>query len=150
MKKNKLTVMVLAALVLVTAAAAVWHLGTRAAAPEGTLRIETGTTVTELSLSRLPLTKVQGTVVNGKGEEKTIDAQGVPLSAVLSEAGITGCTRVLVVAEDEYSATVEAAEIAETGRVYLLISEDERPRLVVFGDKDSKRKVSDVARLVVE
>ncbi len=150
MKKNKWLLTALAALILVTAVAAVWHLTTRQTAAAGTLRIEAGGQVTELPLSKLPLTAVKGTVVNGKGEEKTIDALGTSLADVLAQADVTGYAQVTVVADDEYSATVTAEEIAQPDKVYLLMENGERPQLLVFGDANSKRNVSDVIRLVVQ
>lgn len=150
MKKNKWLLAALAALILVTAVAAVWHLATRQTSAAGTLRIEAGGQVTELPLSKLPLTAVKGTVVNGKGEEKTIDAPGTSLADALAQADVTRCTQVTVVADDEYSATVTAEEIAQPDKVYLLMQEGERPQLLVFGDANSKRNVSDVIRLVVQ
>lgn len=150
MKKNRLTIAIIAALVVITAIIAAVHLSTRTAPPGGILRIEAGGQATDLALSKLELTPVQGTVVNGKGEKRTINAQGVPLSGVLSQAGITTYTKVAAVADDEYSATVTAEEIAEPDRVFLLIDEEERPQLLVFGDSNSKRNVSNVIRLVVE
>ncbi len=150
MKKNKWLLAALAALILVTAVAAVWHLSTRQTAAAGTLRIEAGGQLTELPLSKLSLTAVKGTVVNGKGEEKPIDAPGTPLADVLARADVTGYTQVTVVADDEYSATVTAEEIAQPDKVYLLMQEGDRPQLLVFGDANSKRNVSDVIRLVVQ
>lgn len=150
MKKNKLPVAIITALFVLTAVIAVVHLSTRTAPPGGTLRIEIGNQVTDLDLNKLELTPVQGTVVNGKGDEKTIDAQGELLSSVLEKAGITDYTQVGVVADDEYSVTVTAGEIAEADCVYLLMEDGERPQLLVFGDPNSKRNVSNVIRLVVE
>lgn len=57
----------------------------------------------------------------------------------------------LVTAADEFSAVLTAQEVTEEGRVYLLREEgEERPRLIVFGDADSKRRVKDVARIEAE
>lgn len=78
-----------------------------------------------------------------------MDAQGAPLSAVLEQAGITAYTQVAVTADDEYSVTVTKEEAAAPGRVFLIIREGERPQLLVFGDANSKRNVSNVIRLTV-
>lgn len=149
MKKNKFLIVLLIVLVVVTAGAAVWHNATRVTAPQGTLRVECGDTVTEISLDQLQLSPVQGTVVNGKGEERTIDDQGVLLSQVLEQAGVSDYAQVEAVADDEYSATVTKDEIDQLDKVYLLVGEEDRPQLVVFGDENSKRNVSGVIRLVV-
>ena len=65
MKKNRFLILFLIALVVVSAGVAIWHNTTRVTAPEGTLRIEYGETVTQLPLDQLTLTSVQGTLVNG-------------------------------------------------------------------------------------
>lgn len=140
----------MAALLVLTAALAVIHLGSRTAVPEETLRVEAGGKTVELALSELTPQAVHGVVVNGKGEERTVDAQGAPLSQVLAQAGVTQYLQVTVVADDEYSAVVTAEEIEAEDRVFLLLEEGERPRLVVFGDSNSKRNVSGVIRLVAE
>lgn len=149
MKKNRFLILFLVVLVVVSAGVAIWHNTTRVTAPEGTLRIEYGETVTQLPLDQLTLTSVQGTLVNGKGEERTIDGQGILLSQVLNQAGISEYAQVEAVADDEYSAIVTKEEIDQPDQVYLLLEQEERPQLVVFGDENSKRNVSGVIRLVV-
>ena len=54
-----------------------------------------------------------------------------------------------MVSDDEYTATLQQEEVCEEGKAWLLVDEED-VRLVVFGDSDSKRKVKDVVRLVVE
>ena len=150
MKKVEPVKIAIIALVLITAVVAVFYLTTRPTAPEGTLRIESGGQVIELPLERLTFASVHGTTVNGKGEERTIDAQGVLLGQVLREAGILEFAEVTVTADDAYNAVVTAEEIAETDRVYLIQQDEGGLRLIVFGDSNSKRSVSDVASLSVK
>ena len=57
--------------------------------------------------------------------------------------------QVQVVSDDEYTATLQRDEVCEEGKAYLLVDE-ETLRLIVFGDKDSKRKVKNVVRLILE
>lgn len=138
-------------LILVTAAVAAFYLTTRTAVPEGALRVEFADgTAAELSLEELELVPVQGTVVNGKGEECTVSAQGILLSEVLREAGAAEYSTVTVTADDEYSARVTAEEIAGPGKVYLIRQEEDSMQLIVFGDKNSKRNVTNVVRLSVQ
>lgn len=87
------------------------------------------------------MSPVTGTVVNGKGEEKQIDAQGV----ILSEACGGEFSTATVTASDEYSAVVKSGEDA-----YLILSDDGSLRLIVFGDENSKRDVKDVVRIDFE
>lgn len=151
MKKMSPVKVAILILVLVTAAVATFYLTTRTAVPEGALRVEfaDGKAV-ELSLEELELVSVQGTVLNGKGEKCAINAQGILLSEVLREAGVAECFAVTVIADDEYSAQVMAEEIAEPGKVYLIQQEESGMQLIVFGDENSKRNVSNAARLSVQ
>lgn len=152
MKKNRV-VKIVVALVLVAAVFAVVHLSTRPAEEAGAIQVSFEEKTVSVLLSNLPLQDVSGTAVNGKGEEKAIEGKGTPLSEVLTQAGVdlSSIQQVRVAAADEFSAILTVQEIAEEGRVYLLQEEGEvRPRLVVFGDLDSKRRVKDVARIEVE
>ena len=150
MKKVEPVKIAIIVLIIITAIVAVFYLTTRPTASEGTLRIENGGQVIELPLERLTFASVHGTTVNGKGEERTIDAQGVLLFDVLREAGISEFAEVIVTADDAYSAVVTAEETAEPDRVYLIQQDEGGLRLIVFGDSNSKRSVSDVASLSVQ
>lgn len=150
MKEAKSAKIAIIALVLLTVIVAIVYLSTRPNTPEGTLRIENGSQVIELPLERLKFLPVRGTTVNGKGKERTIDAQGVLLSEVLREAGIGEFSEATVTAGDAYNATVTAEEIAAPDRVYLIQQDEGGLRLIVFGDSNSKRSVSDVASLSVK
>lgn len=149
MKKAEPIKMIVIAMVLITAIVAVFYLTGRTAVPGGALRIESGSRTLELPLEQLDLTAVQGAVINGRGEERAVDAQGVLLSQVLRDAGITEFSEVTVTADDEYSARVSAEEVAEADRVYLVRQDGGGMQLIVFGDTNSKRNVSDVVRLSV-
>lgn len=149
MKKNYKGIILIAVLLLATAGAALLHLTSRTDVSEGILQVEKDGIKIKIFTADLDTKMVAGTIVNGKGEEIAIDSPGVPLNELLADAGVTAENEVKVIADDEYSVTVTAAELSEMGRVYLLIEEGERPRLVVFGDPDSKRNVSGVIRLVV-
>lgn len=144
MKKRTPIYLAVAALALLTIIAAAVHLTTRADVPAGTLRVEYGGKAVELDVGKLELEPVQGTVRNGKGETKTVDGQGIALSKLLEQAGVGDYSAVTVTADDEYSADMTAEEAAESGRAYLLLEEDSSLQLVVFGDENSKRNVSNV------
>ena len=149
MKKVEPVKIVTIVLVLITAVVAIFYLTTRPTTSEDTLRIENGGQVIELPLEQLVFVPVHGATVNGKGEERTIDAQGFLLSEALREAGIEEFSEVTVTADDAYNAVVTAVEIAEPNRVYLIQQDEGGLRLVVFGDSNSKRSVSDVVSLSV-
>ena len=120
---------------LVTAILALVHLTTRTPEVEGSILIN-GEAV---DIAYLDLEQVTGTIVNGKGEEKQIDAQGINI-AKLFDGDYESIT---ITASDEYSAVVNADE---TDNAYLIL-DDENPGLVVFGDSNSKRCVRDVVRI---
>lgn len=151
--KKSLMLKIVAVLLLITAVLAVVHLSTRPAEEAGAIQVSFGGRTVSVPLSELPLQDVSGTAGNGKGEEKTIAGKGTPLSDALTRAGVdlSAIRRVTVSAADEFSAVLTAQEVTEEGRVYLLREEgEERPRLIVFGDADSKRRVKDVARIEAE
>ena len=138
-------------LFVMTAIAAVVHLSTRDEVPEGAIEVGTGEEVQIVDITALDYEHVSGTRVNGKGEEIQIEAQGIYFGTFLEEADITEYETVSVVADDAYSAELTATEIADGIEVYLIQEEgEERLRLVVFDEKDSKRSVSNVAQVIVE
>ncbi len=144
MKKIKSINIIIAALVLLTVIATAVHFATRTDVPEGALRVEYGGKAVELDVGKLELKPVQGTVRNGKGEEKTVAGQGIELGQLLEQAGAGDYTTVTVTADDEYGAQLTAEETAQPNKVYLLLEDDSSLRLVVFGDENSKRNVSNV------
>ena len=144
------TKVIVAVTVFITAVVAIFYLATRTAVPKGTLLVEYGGRAQELPLDRLELAAVQGTVVNGRGEERTVDAQSILLAQILRETGIMEFSEVTVTAGDEYSARVLAKEIAEPEKVYLIRQDEGGMQLIVLGNGNSKRHVSNVARLSVQ
>jgi len=146
--KNKLPIIMtcLAALVVVLA---IIHFATRTKVPEGAVSVETDGKISYLVLTDIPTSHVEGEIVNGKGDIKSIDGEGIRLEDALALVGVTNPKRVTAVADDEYNAVIEGNEIAHDAQVYLLV-EDGEGRLVVFGDPNSKRNVSHLTRLVVE
>ena len=150
MKKCKAGI-IIGVLLAITAIAAMVHLSTRNEVPEGAIEVMAGEEVHIVDITELEYEQVTGTRVNGKGEEIEIDAQGIYFGSFLEKVGITEYEVVSVVADDEYSAELTATEIADGIEVYLIQEEgEERLRLVVLGEKDSKRSVSNVAQVIVE
>ena len=140
MKQKKLILIILAALLLLTAALAILHLNTRDKVPEGAIMVIYNGETSYIEVDKLALTEVSGTVTNGKGEEKTVQAQGVPLFSLLDGEFQSAA----VSAEDEYAATVG---IEDVENAYLILSEDGSVRLVVFGDSNAKRDVKQVVKV---
>ena len=150
MKKHR-AVIFIAILLVITGVMALIYFNTREEVPEGAIEVVFGEETQMIDINKLTYEQVTGTRVNGKGEEKEVSASGILLKDVLSKAGIEEYTKVSVVADDAYSADVLAEEIHNNIEAYLIQEEGEvRLRLVVFGDKDSKRSVSNVAQIIVE
>lgn len=150
MKKNLRIVVLFAVLVALTAISAAVYLAAREEVPTGTLRLEASGETIRVPFADLELDDVKGTIVNGKGEEKIIDAQGILLADLLNAYQISGFDEVAVEADDAYSAAVTAEEVGAPEKVYLIAQEDGGVKMVVFGDANSKRNVSGVVRLQVQ
>lgn len=142
MKGKKWPVAIIAALIFVTAVLAVIHLTGRDNAADGMILLNDRGEISYIDPEQLSLTDVAGTTVNGKGEEKRIEAKGVPLDVV------TGANfdMVTVTADDAYTAQVGAEEFE---RAYLIV-DDGALRLIVFGDANAKRDVKHIVRIDVE
>lgn len=150
MKRKKQYLVILALLVL-TAVLAALHLTTRVSVPENAIRVTWNGKTTYLDVSDIGGEEVQGTLVNGKGKETAIDAQGMALSRALEKAyvDVSAVQSVTVTARDEFSAEVSGEELRQAGKAYLLCDE-EGAMLVVFGDSNAKRKVHQVERIDVQ
>ena len=149
MKKHKALIFVIG-LLLLTAVAAGAHLLTRDQVTEGTVQLIHGEKTYELEIGELDYKEVTGTRMNGKGEEIPVKASGILLKDVLELKSIVGYSKVKVVSDDSYSAELTVEEVKNDTKAYLLHEEEGKLRLVVFGDKNSKRSVSNVMQIVVE
>ena len=103
-----------------------------------------------VDISKLDYVQVTGTRMNGKGEEQIVDGPGIALKDLLSGQKIQNCTKVVVVSDDSYNAELTAEEVADGSKAFLIVEEENELRLVVFGDTNSKRSVSNVVQIVVE
>ena len=148
MKTRKALIFVIGLLLLTTLAAGA-HLLTREQVTEGTVQLIYGEKTCELEIDKLEYEQVTGTRLNGKGEEIPVDASGILLKTVLDKNEIKEYSKVVVVSNDSYQAQVTVEEIEEEKKVYLLHEEGEL-RLLVFGDTNSKRSVSNVVQIMVE
>ena len=147
--KSKKVLIFIGVLILLTVLAAVIHLSTREQVPENSIRIITDQKEYVVDITELDYETVSGTRVNGKGEEIPVEGDGIALRKLLSEYEIIEFSDVIIFSDDSYSAQLTKEEIEEENRVYLLMDEDSL-RLVVFGDKNSKRSVSNVVQIEVE
>lgn len=148
MSKRK-SIFLLITLAAITLGAAVFYLGNRESVEEGNLKITTAEGDLMIDTTKFELEQVTGTRINGKGEEKPVDGMGILIKDILDANDISEYVKVTVVSDDAYSAELSAEEVAEAGKAYLLYEEEEL-RLVVFGDENSKRSVSNVVEIIVE
>lgn len=146
---NRRSLALVAALLAVTALLASLHLHTRADVAPGSLLVMSDGAQQSLSVDALPLVAVEGSIVDGKGEERQIRAEGIALADALALAGAEVRERVTVVAADEYAAALTVDELGEPGKVWLICDGDGL-RLIVFGDENAKRDVKSVERVEVE
>ena len=148
MKKSKVVFLILL-LVVLTGVLSVVHLTTRNKVDAEEVQLTYKDKTYSVEYKKLDLEQVTGTRVNGKGEEKKVEAPGILLRKLLEEKDIEEYSQVTIVSDDSYSAKIAAEEIKEEEKAYLLLQEDEL-RLVVFGDENSKRSVSNVKQIIVE
>ena len=150
--KKRIVPILIAVLLIVTAAVAVWHLSTREQYEAGGLTVRFGGTETVLKADSLTKSEIRGETVNGKGETSAIDAQGVALSEVLKAAGAdpAAVERIEVIASDEYRAEVTGDELREEGKVCLILQDGGGFQMIVFGDPNSKRNVRDLVAVEVQ
>jgi len=149
MKTSKIKVFTIA-LIMITIFAALLHLNTRKVVAVGTIQLSVGGKTVTVDISKLDYVQVTGTRMNGKGEEQIVDGPGIALKDLLSGQKIQNCTKVVVVSDDSYNAELTAEEVADGSKAFLIVEEENELRLVVFGDTNSKRSVSNVVQIVVE
>ena len=143
---NKMKRLLFAVIILLASLTAIFsaiHLSCRTVRPEGQIVISIQGREEAKKISSLELTAVSGDIINGKGESRHIDGEGLRLSDII---GRSDFSEIEVIADDEYRARVSADEIE---KAWLLI-EGTDVRLLVFGDRNAKRDVKHVARLEVK
>lgn len=121
---------------MLTAILAVIHLKTRTPETEGEILINGKS----ISISDLDFSRVTGTIVNGKGEEKQIDSQGILLSDVCGN----DFSKITATASDEYSTEILPED---SENAYIILTDDGSLRLIVFGDSNAKRDVKNLVRI---
>ncbi len=149
MKIKNIKTAALILMILLTITAAIFHLTARDTVPAGCLRIVFNGTKTEVELSSLDLQHIQGAVVNGKGEERTIEAQGIAVSELIALAGTERYSAITVTADDEYHAELTAEDVAVSENAYFILQDDGGVQLIVFHDTNSKRNVTNVIQVEV-
>ena len=148
MKSNKIKI-VLGIVIILTTIFTIMHLSMCEDIPKHTLQIVSGQKTDTIDIDKLEYQQVTGIRVNGKGEELAVNAMGILLKDILNQNGISEFSKVIVISDDSYKAEVTAEEVLEETKVYILYEEEEL-RLIVFGDTNSKRSVSNVVQIVVE
>ena len=140
MKKKPLFI-VIAALVVIAAVLAVIVSNNMPKKEPCELIISENGTQTKIDLNSLKLVDVKGTITMASGKTKDIDSKGIEVRDLL--AGKKYST-VAVNAEDNYSAKLTAEDIEKPQNAYIILGEENRPRLVVMSDTNAKRDVKNV------
>ena len=152
-KRNIIIVLVL---IVLTAIVASIYLSGRPATPGGNITVFYEGKELSVMPFKADTVSLQGTVINGNGQQKEINSSGVSVQSALKLAGISpdDFSSARVVASDEYSASLSASEIASDATAFLIAASDDTGKakinLVVFGDTDAKRQVKDVVRIELE
>ncbi|MCR5543328.1 MAG: hypothetical protein K6F55_04190 [Eubacterium sp.] len=139
-KDNKIIIFVILGLLVITAVAAVIYLSQRAKTPEHSLVVVSGGKEKIIDIDKLDTFSFSGTVANGKGEKKEVEGEGLMIADIIKTSDYSMIT---VTSDDAYSAEINKDEM---DKAWLQI-EDGTARLIVFGDKDSKRNVKNVVRI---
>jgi len=142
---------ILAVIVLLTTAAAVWHLQSEPKVAGGVVLVRANDEESLVRLEDLPLEPVCGELTDGLGKPMQIQGEGIRLKDVLEMAGTEAkeLVRVTVIAADSYRAEVGGEELKEEDKGWLLVRKD-GAELVVFGDENRKRNVANVLQLEAE
>lgn len=150
MNKKKFTLVGIVILLIFTSVVAFAHINSRVNTSEGMLRIEIGNQVNLLSVDQLELVDIDGVLSNAKGESLVVDTQGIRLHDILTQTGAASYSQVTVIAADEYSAEVSSKEVNADDQVYVALQNDGGLQLIVFGDSNSKRNVTNLSRIIVK
>lgn len=150
--KHRFSLILIAVLLAITALCAFLHLSGRTDADPGELIVCSEGRQHTIDFDNLPQHSIKGEIVNGKGDVLPVSGSGASLSDVLISAGIDPekLTLATVIASDEYHAELTGNEICQPEKAWLLLQEDGSFRLIVFGDPDSKRNVTNVVRVEAE
>ena len=144
--KNRKLILAFVLLAAALIVAAVLHLSSRQVIGEGCIELIVGDSSQVVSLDDMSYEVVSGIRINGKGEEIPVEGMGFCLADWMNELAVTGHQKITVISDDSYSADIDAAE---SENAYFL-REEQQLRLVVFGDKDSKRSVSNIKQIIVQ
>ncbi len=130
-------------LLAITTGAAIWYNRSLNKTPEHSLVVVTGGEEKVVDIDKLDLVSFSGTAVNGKGEQKDIETEGIRLEDVIDSSDYSEVT---VTSDDAYTVDVKKEEM---GEAWLEIEEGSA-RLYVFSDTNSKRNVKNVVRIEVK
>ena len=139
--RKKTLVIVIAALIVIAAVLAVIVSGSMPKKEPCELIVSENGKQTKIDLNKLKLVDVKATVTRANGKTIDIDSKGIELRTLLEGKKYSSVT---VSAEDNYSAGLSAEDIAKDRNVYVILGEENKPRLVVLSDTNAKRDVKNV------
>ncbi|WP_036610731.1 hypothetical protein [Oribacterium sp. P6A1] len=143
---NKKIKFILAGLILglaiVTGIVSAIYLKGRKSIPENQISLTVNSEEKFISLSDFKFSKVSEDISNKKGETKHIEGDGVLIKDIIGSVSFSDIT---VISDDEYRASLGPDDMENA---WLLLDEG-TARLIVKGDKNSKRDVKNVVRIEV-
>ena len=148
LKSKKRIVIVVVICILLVAILAIVHNMTRIKVPKNYISIECEGAQYFFDINTTDTIEISGQVENQKNETKMIHGNGIALKDVVSQY-CNDYNEITVIADDEYAARLDEAEIKGECEAYLLL-EDGEARLYVFSDEKSKRNVANVKRIVIK
>ena len=141
MKKKAVVIIVLVVLAVIAAVLAAAVAGSMPEKKPCEVIITENGKQSRIDLTAQKLTDVKGTITMASGKTKEIDAKGIELRHLLEGYSFSAAT---VIAEDNYSAQLTAEDIEKAQNSYLILDENNKPRLVVMTDTNAKRDVKNV------
>ena len=126
------------------------HLNTREQSVDGEIKVNVFGKEMNLRLKDLSYETLSGIRVNGKGEEIPIEGKGIKMTHLLKTLEVKTFDTIQLMADNSYKAEISSEDLLDEGNVCLFLQEEGGLRLVVFGDKNSKRSVSDVVQIIIQ
>lgn len=142
-KSRKIIFAIIGIMLIITTLIVCIYIKGRHDAPEHSIMLVVNGKEQILDIDSFKTVPLNATMINGKGEEKNVSGDSVLLADVI---GTDSFSEAVVIAADEYKATVSHDEIENAK----LLIKDNEARLIVLGDKNSKRDVKNVVRIEVK
>lgn len=158
-KRNKVLVLFVFFLLLLSVMITIYI--TREDENYNSLILINGDNSIELEYAEMDASHFEGEIRNGRGKTEYNVYSGIELNKIIemNNIKIDDSSIITAYSEDNYSATFTGSEILEERKVFVALKKDENTiknieekqgaMLIVFGDKNSKRKVKYLHRIEI-